>query len=85
MSHNSLKRGKSFYVNNLNPEANKYINTCVICGCKGYSPALDEADFSDSGLFNSAILKEVKKICKDSLQLDEYGRCKDCSERINKS
>ena len=85
MSDNFSKRGKSFYVNKLNPEANKYINKCVICGCKGYSPALDEPDFLESGLFNSDILKEVKHICKYSLHLDEYGRCEDCSARINNS
>ena len=79
MSHSKFtKRGRSLYLDNWNPAAKKYINTCVICGHKGYSPAIDEEDFCDIYLENGAIKVELKSTLKP-LPLDELGRCEQCA------
>ena len=86
MSHSKYnKRGHSLYLDNWNPEANKYINECKICGYKGYTPAIEHPNFlsdSDKAPFtfsiNKAIYEELTKTFS-VLELDEYGRCKDCA------
>ena len=46
MSHSKhTKRGYSLYIENWNRSAKKYINTCCICGHKGYSPVIEQDDF----------------------------------------
>ena len=78
MSHSKYtKRGYSLYVENWNRSAKKYINTCCICGHKGYSPVIEQDDFCTT-YEKKAICTELPKIfCK--LELDEFGRCKDCA------
>ena len=45
MSHSKYtKRGYSLYIENWNRSAKKYINTCMICGQKGYSPVIEHKD-----------------------------------------
>lgn len=42
MSHSKhTKRGYSLYLEKRDPAAKKYIHTCALCGCRGYSPALE--------------------------------------------
>lgn len=79
MSHSKhTKRGYSLYIEKWNPSAKKYINTCVICGHKGYNPVIEDDEFCKS-LENRAIYKELTKIlCK--MQLDHLGRCEDCAQ-----
>ncbi len=85
MSHSKyIKCGHSLYLDNWNPDAKKYINECTICGYKGYSPVIEEPDFlSDREKdpfvlsVNKAIYTELTKIFS-VLELDEFGRCKDC-------
>lgn len=79
MSHSKYtKRGYSLYIENWNRSAKKYINTCVICGHKGYSPVIEQEDFCNS-LQKKAIYEELSKIlCK--MQLDELGRCEFCTK-----
>ena len=73
MSHSKYtKRGYSLYIENWNCSAKKYINTCVICGHKGYSAVIECKDFCDS-LKNKLIYKELTKILSE-MQLDELGR-----------
>lgn len=83
MSHSKYtKRGRSLYIENWNPYAKKYINTCTVCGYKGYSPAIEQDDFCQT-TENKAIYEELTKtLCK--LELDELGRCKDCARVQNK-
>ena len=51
MSHSKqTKRGFSLYLNNWNPSAKKYINTCCICGSQGFSPVILDQDFYDKNL-----------------------------------
>lgn len=78
MSHSKLtKRGYSLYIEKWNSSAKKYINTCYICGQKGYSPVIEQDDFCINWR-NRLIYKELRKIlCR--LELDELGRCKDCA------
>ena len=78
MSHSKFtKRGYSLYLENWNPSARKYINTCVICGHKGYSPVIDEDGFCDT-VPNGAIYSELKKTLRP-LPLDALGRCEECA------
>jgi len=86
MSHSkSNKRGHSLYLDKWNPNAKKYINECKICGCKGYSPAIEYPGFfsdrdKDPFTFskNKAIYTELTKAFSP-LELDGCGRCKDCA------
>jgi len=79
MSHSKYtKRGNSLYIEKWNCSAKKYINTCAICGHKGYSPVIEQKDFCDS-LENKAIYEELIRILR-KMQLDELGRCKDCAK-----
>lgn len=86
MSHSKYnKQGRSLYLNKWNPAAKKYINECKICACKGYSPAIEQPDFlseheKDDYVFsvNKAIHEELTKTFS-VLELDEFGRCKDCA------
>lgn len=61
MSHSKYtKRGRSLYIENWNPSAKKYINTCTVCGYKGYSPAIEQNDFCTTAE-NKAIYEELTK------------------------
>ena len=81
LSHSKFrKNGKSLYIDNWNPAAQKYIHICYLCGRKGYSPALEEQDFLGS-LERKAIYKELTKMFDSSLKLDSLGRCEDCARR----
>ena len=83
MSHSKhTKRGYSLYIEKWNRLAKKYINTCAICGHKGYSPVIEH-----EGFCNHVIYEELSKtLCK--LSLDKLGRCEDCArvhdKHINK-
>lgn len=78
MSHSKhTKRGYSIYIENWNKSAKKYINSCILCGCKGYSPVIEYEDFGAT-LENKAIFKELTKTLH-RLEIDEFGRCIDCA------
>ncbi|MCH5163206.1 MAG: hypothetical protein J1G38_06965 [Clostridiales bacterium] len=78
MSHSKItKRGYSYRLEEWFPHAKKYINTCVICGHKGYSPVIDDEGFCDQP-GNGAIYTELKKTL-EVLPLDELGRCEYCA------
>ena len=81
MSHSKIrKKGQSLYIDNWNPAAKKYINTCYLCGRKGYSPAIEETDFPNT-LERKAIYKELTKVFLSPLALDSFGRCDECAKR----
>lgn len=78
MSHGKMtKRGRSQYIESWNKSAKKYINTCVICGHKGYSPVIDANGFCDLP-GNGRIYEQLKKTLLP-LPLDRLGRCEDCA------
>jgi len=80
MSHSKFhKRGNSLYIENWNPEAQKYIHTCCLCSRKGYSPAIEEADFL-IGPERKAIRSELMKMFPSALDLDSYGHCDECAK-----
>ena len=79
MSHSKhTKRGYSLSLEKWNSSAKKYINTCAICGHKGYSPVIEKEDFCNNSE-NKVIYKELSQILC-SMQLDELGRCEDCAK-----
>ena len=78
MSHSKLtKRDHSLYIEKWNQSAKKYINTCAVCGHKGYSPVIEQKDFGDKPE-NKVIYEELTKTL-NKLQLDEAGRCQYCA------
>lgn len=80
MSHSKFRRkGHSLYIDNWNPSAKKYINTCCLCGREGYSPSILETDFINS-LEREAIYNELTKMFNSSLKLDSFGRCEKCAK-----
>ena len=82
MSHSKLnKKGNSLYIRKFNPESKKYINTCIICGSKGYNPSIDCDGFSDDPI-RRVVRDELKKTFQ-MLALDEFGRCEFCVKRMN--
>lgn len=82
MSHSKhTKRSYSLYIEKWNKSAKKYINTCVICGYRGYSPVIEYENFCTT-LENKVIFKELSKIL-NKLELDEFGRCIDCARIQN--
>lgn len=56
----------------------KYINTCTICGHKGYSPVIKQDSFCNC-LRNKAVYEELTKTLRE-LELDEWGRCVSCAQ-----
>ncbi len=78
MSHSKMnKRGYSLYVESWNPSAKHFINTCAVCGRKGYSPTIEMEGFCDVPV-HRAIYTELKQtLCE--LALDEHGRCEVCA------
>ena len=78
MSHSKhTKRGYSIWIEKWNKSAKKYINTCSICGKKGYSPVIDAEGFCETSE-NRVNYKELTKTLR-KLEIDEYGRCTDCA------
>lgn len=81
MSHSKMtKKGYSLYIEKWNPKAKKYINTCTICGNRGYDPSIEQTGFIDD-TERRAIYVELSKIFS-ALPLDDYGRCADCAKRM---
>ena len=73
MSHSKhTKRAYSIYVEKWDKSTKKYINTCAICGHKGYSLVVEEEGFCQ------VTFKELSKTLR-KLELDEYGRCAYCA------
>ena len=84
MSHSKMtKRNFSVYIENWNKSAKKYVNTCVICGYKGYNPVIECDDFRTT-LEKKAIFKELSKTL-NKLELDELGRCAYCAKVQDKN
>ncbi len=88
MSHSKrAKRGKSLYLDQWNPSAKRFINTCALCGAQGYRPSIEEDGFvySEAKTINDfehrAILSELTRVLKP-LPLDHLGRCPDCAKRM---
>lgn len=80
MSHSkTTKRGHSLYIEKWNPNAKKYINTCIVCGRKGYIPSIENEDFVNNSE-RRAIYNELKRTLS-MLITDDYGRCTDCAKR----
>ena len=80
MSHSKLKKkGHSLFVDTWCRAAKKYINSCYLCNRKGYSPAIEEADFLNS-LEHQVIYKELTTLFDSVLTLDSFGRCEECAK-----
>lgn len=84
-----IKKGYSLYVEKLNPHAKRFINTCPICGAKGYSPTIDEEGFvydkanNITDFEHRAIRIELKGVL-NPLPLDDLGRCPVCVKLMDK-
>lgn len=75
MSHSKhTKRGYSLYIEKWDSSAKKYINTCKICGYKGYNPVIENDNFQDKTIYYEL----SKTLCRQ--ELDRLGRCKYCAK-----
>lgn len=90
MSHSKhTKRGSSLYIEKWNPSAKRFINTCAVCGARGYSPTIDDDGFvfdkakNIASLVRRAIRAELKSVLQP-LSVDTLGRCEDCAKRMEK-
>ena len=84
MSHSKMtKRGYSLYLEEWNKSAKKYINTCRLCGMKGYSPVIEAEGFCEK-VPNGGIYWELKSTLP-RLHLDEFGRCEMCARAQDKN
>ena len=81
MSHSKFhKKGRSLYLSNWNPAAQKYVHICYLCGRKGYSPAIEAPDFLISPE-RFVVYRELTAMFRGPLMLDSLGRCDDCAGR----
>ncbi len=69
---------------NRNPDSKRYINTCVVCGAKGYAPQVDDPDFADAKYtphrdFSRRMMKSQLRKYYKPLSLDAAGRCAGCA------
>jgi hypothetical protein len=76
------KNGYSLYIEKWNPRAKRYINTCALCGCQGYSPTIDMEGFDDDSERRAIHYELVKTL--SPLPLDDQGRCADCARCMDK-
>lgn len=79
MSHSKYtRRGHSWYVERLNREALKYVNTCKVCGFKGYSPVLESEDCTEWRVIRQELMQILPR-----LELDELGCCPQCAKILH--
>ena len=75
MSHSKYtRRGHSWYLEKLRRDAVKYVNTCKVCGFRGYSPSLESEDCTLWRVIRGDLMQ-----CYPKLELDELGRCPQCA------
>lgn len=73
-----------------NSYSKRFINTCAICGAKGYAPQIDDPDFADEKFsphrdFSRKALRGMLRRYYKPLPLDGNGRCADCAGPENES
>jgi len=77
MSHSKWRKfGQSYWLERSG-SYKKYINTCIVCGAKGYDPVIEDAEHKENK--KSVIFREMMKTLS-ALALDEIGRCADCAK-----
>ena len=75
MSHSKYtRRGHSWYIEKLHRDAVKYINTCKVCGFRGYSPVLESEDCEEWRVIRQELMQMFPR-----LELDALGRCAQCA------
>ena len=72
----------------MNPYAQRFINTCAVCGAQGYAPQIDDADFAgnESTAFHRFSREKLQAMLRKYYQpmaLDEAGRCDDCARPVD--
>ncbi len=78
MSHHKRKpRGKSYYLDAVNPKIKKYVRACCACGKRGYDPALDDK----YSTVNSYARAELARMYQP-MHLNAAGVCASCSDGI---
>ena len=71
-------RGKSYYLTNVNPGAQRFIIGCSVCGQVGFEPRVLDIDFVTSA--ESRVIKESLQSVLNPLQLDARARCETCAK-----
>lgn len=76
-------RRPSRYVEVINPDSKRFINTCSACGRQGYAPQVAEPDFA-SDLVRAAV-KRVLLSRYERLPVDAQGLCPVCGAAASHS
>ena len=76
MSHSKYRKFGRSYVLERRGKSEKYINTCAVCGSRGYDPSVDADNLTQVG--DEVRYHELMRILPP-LALDELGRCADCA------
>ena len=89
MSHSKMnKRGCSVYIENWNPSAKKFINTCSLCGATGYNPSIENEGFIHpspdvTDFEHRAIYAELTQTL-EPLSINSVGICSVCAKILGK-
>ena len=72
----------------MNPYAQRFINTCAVCGAQGYAPQIDYADFAgnESTVFHRCSREKLQAMLRKYYQpmaLGETSRCDDCARTVD--
>jgi hypothetical protein len=77
MSHSKRQgRGKSYYLANVNPTAQRFIVSCSVCGHVGFEPRVLGNDFVTTT--ERKVIKAALQSVLGPLQIDASGRCETC-------
>ncbi|MBP5404528.1 MAG: hypothetical protein J6Y74_01070 [Clostridia bacterium] len=76
MSHSKWRKFGRSYTLERRGKSEKYINTCAVCGSRGYDPNVDTENFARS--LDETRYRELIRILPP-LALDALGRCEDCA------
>ena len=76
MSHSKYRKFGRSYLLERRGKSEKYINTCAVCGSRGYDPSVDVDNLTQAG--DEIRYRELMRIFPP-LALDELGRCTDCA------
>ena len=78
MSHSKRRgQGRSYYLEQVNPSARRYIVSCAACDRVGFAPEVLSSSFTTSRL-HQVIREELERLLRP-LPLDDAGRCQACA------
>ena len=78
--HHQRKKGFSLHIDKWVPSAKKYINTCYLCGSKGYNPVILGDEFDRHGFGQNRSIRDSLLKTHNPLFVDGLNRCEICAK-----